>query len=92
MLFRKNKLDKLSKNISAHDRAHDLNALMSGAFFDLLMSARSRERAHEIKVRELAHMSAITLTLAHDQHLYFYLLVPVLIQKRTHFDEVEYHF
>jgi hypothetical protein len=31
----------LSKNISAHDRAHDLHALMSGAFFDLLMSARS---------------------------------------------------
>jgi hypothetical protein len=38
MLFRKNKLDKLSKNISAHDRAHDLHALMSGAFFDPLMS------------------------------------------------------
>jgi len=37
MLFRKNKLDKLSKNISAHDRAHDLNALMSGS---------KNERAH----------------------------------------------
>ena len=69
MLFRKNKLDKLSKNISAHDRAHDLHALMSGAFFDPLMSGSKSERAHEIKVRERAHMSAITLTRAHDQHL-----------------------
>jgi hypothetical protein len=33
MLFRKNKLDKLSKNISAHDRAHDLHALMSALIF-----------------------------------------------------------
>ena len=41
MLFRKNKLDKLSKNISAHDRAHDLLALISGAFFDPIVSARS---------------------------------------------------
>jgi hypothetical protein len=47
MLFRKNKLDKLSKNISAHDRAHDLHALMSGAFFDPLMSGSKNERAHE---------------------------------------------
>ena len=46
MLFRKNKLDKLSKNISAHDRAHDLHALMSGVFFDLLMSGSKNERAH----------------------------------------------
>jgi hypothetical protein len=60
MLFRKNKLDKLSKNISAHDRAHDLHALMSGS---------KNEHAHEIKVGERAHMSAITLTRAHDQHL-----------------------
>ncbi len=42
MLFRKNKLDKLSKNISAHDRAHDLNALMSGEFFE-----SKNERAHD---------------------------------------------
>ena len=34
------------------------------------MSGSKNERAHEIKVRERAHMSAITLTRAHDQHLY----------------------
>ena len=45
---------------------------MSGAFFDPLMSGSKNERAHEIKVRERAHMSAITLTRAHDQHLYFF--------------------
>jgi hypothetical protein len=47
---------------------------MSGAFFDphherALMSGSKNERAHEKKVRERAHMSAITLTRAHDQHL-----------------------
>jgi hypothetical protein len=42
MLFGKNKLDKFSKNISAHDRAHDLHELMSGAFFD----GSKNKRAH----------------------------------------------
>ncbi len=51
MLFRKNKLDKLSKNKSAHDRAHE-SLLMCGAFFDPLMSGSKNERAHEKKVRE----------------------------------------
>ena len=35
------------------------------------MSGLKNERAHEKKVRERAHMSAITLTRVIDQHLYF---------------------
>jgi hypothetical protein len=33
------------------------------------MSGLKNERAHEKKVRERAHLSAITLTRAHDPHL-----------------------
>ncbi len=55
MQFRKNKLEKLSKNISAHDRAHDLH---ERSIFDLLMSGSKNERAHEIKVRERDHAHA----------------------------------
>jgi hypothetical protein len=35
MSFTKISVYILSKNVSAHDRAHDLHALMSGSIFEL---------------------------------------------------------
>jgi hypothetical protein len=70
MLFRKNKLDKFSKNISAHDRAHDLHALMSGAFFD-----GSKMSALMISISNLIPIENILISILYDKKLSFLKLL-----------------
>jgi hypothetical protein len=70
--------NSLSKNLSAHDRAHDLYALMSGAIF---------ESVHE-RFTEKKSGSAITFTRSNDQHLYYqhiFILYSKLFSKLNFF-------
>jgi hypothetical protein len=54
------KLQRVFKKVSAHDRANDLYALMSGAIFESAHERFFHERAHGKKVRERAQMISIS--------------------------------